>query len=92
MQYQICECGEQILPNELGTKLLAHWQHQQRCLYSYIGCVSRFIFHKYRIRRSIINFFPPKVYTVFSNLNAVVLLSEYVSQRCGRIYDPVKHL
>lgn len=41
MQYQICECGEQIPPNELGTKLLTHWQHQhQTCLYSYIGCVS----------------------------------------------------
>ena len=41
MQYQTCECGEQISPNELGTKLLTHWQHQhQTCLYSYIGCVS----------------------------------------------------
>ena len=45
MQYQTCECGERILANELPTKLLTHWQHQQQvCLYSYIGCVSIRIF------------------------------------------------
>ena len=45
MQYQTCDCGEQISPNELGIKLLTHWQHQhQTCLYSYIGCVSILVF------------------------------------------------
>ena len=41
MQYQTCECGEQIPPNELPTKILTHWSHQQSCLYSHIGCVSK---------------------------------------------------
>ena len=40
MRYQTCECGEHILRNELPKKLLTHWQHEQACLYSYIGCVS----------------------------------------------------
>ena len=44
MQYQTCECGEQISPNELAAKLLTHWNHQQSCLYSYTGCVSNVIF------------------------------------------------
>ena len=46
MQYETCQCGERILANELPTKLLTHWQHQQVCLYSYIGCVSIGIFLK----------------------------------------------
>ena len=41
MQYQTCECGERIPPNELPTKLLTHWNHQQNCLYLHIGCVSK---------------------------------------------------
>ena len=45
MQYQICECGEQIPRNELGKDLLSHWHRQhQTCLYSYIGCVSYSVF------------------------------------------------
>ena len=40
------ECGEPILANELPAKLLTHWQHQQVCLYSYIGCMSIRIFQK----------------------------------------------
>ena len=43
MQYQTCECGERISPNELAAKLLTHWNHQKRCLYSHIGCVSKAI-------------------------------------------------
>ena len=44
MQSQTCECGEKILANELPAKLLTHWQHQQGCLHSYIGCVSTGMF------------------------------------------------
>lgn len=64
MQYQTCECGERIPPNELPTKLLTHWNHQQSCLFSHIGCVSKTNFDNNcvkhaRIRVLIDHCFPP---------------------------------
>ena len=52
MRYETCECGEPIVANELPAKLLTHWQHQQVCLYSYIGCVSIRIFEKTFLKTS----------------------------------------
>ena len=69
MQYQTCECGERIPPTELPTKLLSHWNHQQSCLYSHIGCVSKTNFDSHyvqhgRIRVSVDGLFPIYEYTI----------------------------
>ena len=44
MANQKCECGTEFSSSEVPTKILEHYPHQTRCVFSYIGCVSVFYY------------------------------------------------
>ena len=81
MQYQICECGERIPPNELPTKLLIHWNHQQSCLYSHIGCVSKTNFDSHCVEHARIRVLTGRYFPTYGQNLRSVLILENMGQR-----------
>lgn len=41
MASQVCECGVPFPPSELPAKIMEHYLHQTKCIYTYIGCDGR---------------------------------------------------
>ena len=61
MRVEQCGCGEKFVSSEAHTKLLNHWKHQRKCLFSYIGCVSYLLFEHIAKVRAIFGFRVPEI-------------------------------